>query len=79
MALADEICRIDPFSLAAAIRVKRLAPVEVVEDLPDRMARLDSELHLSALLHPSWHSPTPNVSRLSSWQAAMRAYSEACR
>lgn len=54
MALADEICRIDAFSLAAAIRAKQLSPVEVVEAVLDRMTRLDSELH-------AFCTPTPEL------------------
>ena len=76
MALADEICRIDAFSLAAAIRVKQLSPVEVVEALIDRMALLDAELHAFCTPTPELALKTPDESRLRSWQAAMRAYSE---
>ena len=56
MAVANEICRMDAATLAANIRAKQLSPVEVVEAVLDRMARLEPHLH-------AFCTPVPELAR----------------
>lgn len=56
MAGATEICRMDALTLSAEIRARRLSPVEVIDAVLDRMARLEPILHAFCL-------PTPEAAR----------------
>ncbi len=53
---ATEVCRMDAVTLAAEIRARRLSPVEVIDAVLDRMARLEPVLHAFCL-------PTPEAAR----------------
>ncbi len=61
MKLANEICRMDAVTLAAHIRAKQLSPVEIVEAVLDRMARLEPELH-------AFCTPVPELARAAAKQ-----------
>ena len=52
MTSANEICRMDAVSLAKQIRTKKLSPVEVVDAVLDRIAKLDPILHAFSTLVP---------------------------
>ena len=49
---ANEICRMDAVSLAKQIRTKKLSPVEVLDAVLDRIAKLDPILHAFSTLVP---------------------------
>jgi aspartyl-tRNA(Asn)/glutamyl-tRNA(Gln) amidotransferase subunit A len=52
MANANEICRMDAVELTKQIRAKKLSPVEVVDAVLDRIAKLDPILHAFSTLVP---------------------------
>src|SRR5277367_2589248 len=52
----DEICAMDANAIAAAIRERRLGPVEVVEAVLERMDQLEPSLR-------AFCTPTPDLAR----------------
>lgn len=53
---ANDICRTDAVTLAAAVRGKKISPVEIIDAVLERMERLEPELH-------AFCTPTPDEAR----------------
>ena len=56
MSSQKDICSMDALTLAQSIRSKKLSPVEVVEAVLDRMAKLEPKVH-------AFCTPTPDLAR----------------
>jgi aspartyl-tRNA(Asn)/glutamyl-tRNA(Gln) amidotransferase subunit A len=56
MSSQNDICSMDAVALAQSIRSKKLSPVEVVEAVLDRMAKLEPKVH-------AFCTPTPDLAR----------------